>query len=184
MCSVPEIVNNSIQQADICVGLQHGDEGKGKVSYNLSQKNNYDLCVRFNGGPNAGHSIYYNGIKIVLHQIPCGILHNIPCVIGPGCVIDLSKLRDEVYTLKDLDINVEKLLFISNNTHIIFKEHISEDIRTDTIGSTGSGIRPAYRDKYDRNGVRYDMLTKKQIYEYKTIIITDGLFFETDVMFI
>ena len=164
MCSVPKVVN-IIQQADICVGLQHGDEGKGKASYKLTQTNNYDLCVRFNGGPNAGHSIYHNGIKIVLHQIPCGILHNIPCVIGPGCVVDLTKLKNEIYTLKELDFNISDLLFISNNTHVIFDKHINEDIKTDTIGSTGSGIRPAYRDKYDRKGVRYDMLTKKQIYE-------------------
>ena len=157
---------NIIQQADICVGLQHGDEGKGKVAYNLCGKNNYDLCVRFNGGPNAGHSIFHNGIKIVLHQIPCGIIHNIPCVIGPGCVVDLRKLRDEIYTLKDLNIDIENLLFISNNTHLIFKEHIKEDLEKDKIGSTGSGIMPSYRDKYQKKGVRYGMLTNKQIYEY------------------
>lgn len=158
-------IKSIIQQADICVGLQHGDEGKGKVSYNLTKKNNYDLCVRFNGGPNAGHSIYHNGIKIVLHQIPCGIIHNIPCVIGPGCVVDLKKLRDEIYTLKDLNINITNLLYIANNTHIIFSDHITEDIKNDKIGSTGSGIRPCYRDKYDRVGLRYGSLSKTQIYE-------------------
>ena len=160
------IQNNAFQQADICVGLQHGDEGKGKVSLNLTKKNNYDLCVRFNGGPNAGHSVYYNNEKIVLHQIPCGIIHNIPCVIGPGCVVDLRKLSDEIRSLSELNLDIENLLFISNNAHLILKDYIKEDVAHDTIGSTGSGIRPAYREKYNRKGIRYQTLTKKQIYEY------------------
>ena len=105
-------------------------------------------------------------LKIVLHQIPCGIIHNIPCVIGPGCVVDLKKLRDEIYTLKNLNIDIENLLYISENAHIIFKEHIKEDLEKDKIGSTGSGIMPAYRDKYQKTGIRYGMLTDKQIYEY------------------
>ena len=69
---------------DIIVGLQYGDEGKGKVTKSLIENGNYTHCVRFNGGPNAGHTIYYNNRKIVTHQIPTGIFYGVTCIIGPG----------------------------------------------------------------------------------------------------
>lgn len=142
---------------DIVVGLQHGDEGKGKVVADLIKRNDYDCCVRFNGGPNAGHTLYLeNGQKIVTHHIPSGIIHNIDCVIGPGCVVDLNKLSIEIDMLKSYGIDVMKYLKIAKNCHIIRPNHIDEDIKTDPIGSTHSGIRPVYRDKYDRIGIRMD----------------------------
>ena len=142
--------------ADIIVGLQYGDEGKGKVSLCLSKQEdiNYDICLRFNGGPNAGHTVYHNGQKIVLHQIPCGIVNNKISIIGSGCVVDLGKLTHEIDALKKIGIPVESLLKIAYNTHVIYTKHINEDISKDVAGSTGSGIRPVNRDKYDRCGKR------------------------------
>jgi adenylosuccinate synthase len=143
-------------QADIIVGLQFGDEGKGKVSLCLSKDTelNYDVCLRFNGGPNAGHTVYHNGQKIILHQIPCGIINNKVSVIGSGCVVDLGKLMHEINALKEIGIPVENLLKIAYNTHVIYTKHLNEDKSHDVAGSTGSGIRPVNRDKYDRCGKR------------------------------
>tara|TARA_B100000929_G_scaffold269462_1_gene239023 strand:+ start:2807 stop:3829 length:1023 start_codon:yes stop_codon:yes gene_type:complete len=140
--------------SDIIVGLQHGDEGKGKVVYHLIKNNNYTRCVRFNGGPNAGHTIYVNQNKIVTHQLPTGILYGIPSLIGPGCVIDISKLNEEINEVRQFGIDISSLLKISKNAHIILEEHIQEDIATDKVGSTKSGIRPVYRNKYNRSGMR------------------------------
>ena len=140
-------------KADIVVGLQHGDEGKGKIVCSLIN-DKYDYCLRFNGGPNAGHTVYVKGQKLVLHQIPCGILNNITSVIGSGCVVDLLKLKNEINLLSKHGINVESLLKISYNAHVISDEHIQDDINDNPIGSTKSGIRPVNRDKYDRKGTR------------------------------
>ena len=140
---------------DVLVGLQHGDEGKGKVTKCLIENSGlYNYCVRFNGGPNAGHTIYYNGKKIVTHQIPTGIFYKIQCLIGTGCVIDIDKLKDEIMYISECGINVSNYLKISKYAHIITKEHIEDDVKNDKIGSTKSGIRPTYRDKYDRKGIR------------------------------
>lgn len=148
-------------KSDIIVGLQYGDEGKGKVVLGLLEENNYDICLRFNGGPNAGHTVYYKDQKVILHQIPCGILYNKISIIGNGCVIDLAKLKLEIEALKALDIDVDSLLKISNNVHTITQKHIEEDISNDPIGSTGSGIRPVNRDKYDRKGIRIIKLKER-----------------------
>ena len=97
---------------DILVGLQHGDEGKGKISKCLSDLNNYDCFVRFSGGPNAGHTIIYEDKKIVLHQIPCGILKNKPCLISTDCVVDIHKLKDEILSLqKEIQSKVDQKQF-------------------------------------------------------------------------
>lgn len=141
-------------KSDVLVGLQHGDEGKGKVTKCLIEENNYNYCVRFNGGPNAGHTVYFNNHKIVTHQIPTGIFYNINCLIGTGCVIDIEKLENEINELKNHNINVCEYLKISKYAHVITKNHINDDISNDKVGSTGSGIRPVYRDKYNRCGIR------------------------------
>lgn len=141
--------------SDVLIGLQHGDEGKGKVTKCLIEtKKKYNYCVRFNGGPNAGHTIYHNDKKYVTHQIPTGIFYNIKCLIGTGCVIDINKLKKEIDELTKSGIDVKKYLKISKYAHIINNDHIDEDIKNNPIGSTGSGIRPVYRDKYDRKGTR------------------------------
>ena len=147
---------------DVVVGLQYGDEGKGKVLYSLLNNNQlYTYCLRFNGGPNAGHTIYHNDKKIVTHQVPTGIFYNLICVIGSGCVLDIDKLENEIKELENIGVkDIRKRLKIANNCHIIKKEYIEEDINTDKIGSTGSGIRPTYREKYNRNGIlaKYSLL--------------------------
>lgn len=153
-------------KSDVIVGLQYGDEGKGKVSLCLSKDEKYTLCLRYNGGPNAGHTIYKNEKKIVLHQIPCGILEGLPSIIGPGCVIDLIKLSMEIEELKTIGLDVDKLLKISDNAHIITKNHIEDDIKNDTVGSTSSGIRPVNRDKYDRIGKRIMDIPKNELEKY------------------
>ena len=139
---------------DIIVGLQHGDEGKGKVVYHMIKNGNYDCCVRFNGGPNAGHTIYVGDRKIVTHQLPSGILHGIPSLINIGCVVDTDKLQLEIDQVMELGIDVASLLKISRNVHVIKQSHIDEDTASDKIGSTKRGIRPVYRDKINRRGVR------------------------------
>lgn len=139
---------------DILIGLQYGDEGKGKATKYLIENGSYTHCVRFNGGPNAGHTIFHQGKKIVTHQIPTGIFHGLISIIGPGCVVDLRKLQLEIYAIKELGIDVDKLLKLSYNCHIISKDHIEEDINKDKIGSTRCGITPVYVDKYRKSGLR------------------------------
>ena len=141
-------------KSDVIVGLQHGDEGKGKVVLSTIKKGSYNVCLRFNGGPNAGHTVYHNDSKIILHQIPCGILFNKLSIIGNGCVVDIQKLLREISILEDIGIDVKSFLKISENAHVILEKHIEDDINNNPIGSTGSGIRPVNRDKYDRCGSR------------------------------
>ena len=158
----------SEKQNNIVVGLQYGDEGKGKVVKHLLQKHNYTFSVKANGGPNAGHTIYKNNKKIVLHQLPIGAVDNkMKCLIGPNCVVDMLKLEEEIKMVEQLitfseEDRIKNRLYLAYNAHIIKQEHIDEDIKTDTIASTKCGIRPAYRDKYDRKGTRIKDLDLKE----------------------
>lgn len=148
---------------DCLVGLQHGDEGKGKVTFGLS--NNYDIVTRFNGGPNAGHTIWIGDEKIVLHQIPVGILRNKICVIAGSCVLDPSKLLEELeYLEKKGYTNVRKNLKLSKNLFIITLDHIREDSKDTKIGTTKCGIGPCYKDKVDRKGFRLKNLVETNTY--------------------
>ena len=81
---------------DIVIGLQHGDEGKGKVTHHLLKSGEYTHCIRFNGGCNAGHTIYHEGTKFITHHIPAGVFFGIPSIIGPGCVLNVDKLMEEM----------------------------------------------------------------------------------------
>jgi adenylosuccinate synthase len=140
---------------DVVVGLQHGDEGKGKVCYNLLKQAEYNISVRFNGGPNAGHTIKDVSLDVVLHQLPCGVLFNKTSIIGSNCVIDISKLLDEINYLEMTGYkNIKNHLFISHNAHIIENKHIIEDKKKDSIGTTQSGIGPCYMEKVNRTGKR------------------------------
>lgn len=149
------------------VGLQWGDEGKGKVIDYLSDY--ADVIVRFQGGPNAGHTIVANGQKVVLHLIPSGILRdNKHCVIGNGVVLDPTVLEQEITELKGLGfIKDDKKLLISGLTHVIMPYHkkldaLKESKGTKKIGTTGRGIGPAYEDKSSRLGIRViDLLDRK-----------------------
>jgi adenylosuccinate synthase len=138
---------------DVVIGMQYGDEGKGKIANQMALSGEYDYVVRFNGGGNAGHTIYLNGEKIVTHLVPCGILHGIPSIIGNGCVINTQKLFDELEYLKGFGFDTS-ILKIAENAHIITQEHIDEDSKDTKIGTTRTGNGPCYRDKYARTGIR------------------------------
>lgn len=139
---------------DIVIGLQHGDEGKGKVTHHLLKNGGYTHCVRFNGGCNAGHTIFHNGKKFVTHHIPAGVFFGVTSVIGNGCVVDPTKLQEEIDYLESHGINVRENLRIANNAHVITPFHKAEDRAEEKIGTTRTGNGPAYRDKYGRTGIR------------------------------
>lgn len=144
---------------DILIGLQWGDEGKGKIVDFLAPS--YQVVARFQGGPNAGHTLVINGEKIVLHTIPSGILHpQVLNVIGNGVVIDPVTLLGEIRKLEARGIDLRKNLVISDRAHLILPTHKMLDAASeqakgaDKIGSTLRGIGPTYMDKTGRNGLR------------------------------
>ncbi len=146
-------------KVDVLLGLQWGDEGKGKVVDVLTP--NYDVITRFQGGPNAGHTLEFNNIKHVLHTIPSGIFRDDKInIIGNGVVIDPSIFKKEIDSLLKLGFDLQKTLFISKKAHLILPTHrlldaASEAAKGDAkIGSTLKGIGPAYRDKIGRDGLR------------------------------
>ena len=139
---------------DVVIGIQKGDEGKGKVTHHLLRDGNYTHCMRFNGGCSAGHTIYHEGEKFVTHHIPAGVFLGITSIIGPGCVVDVEKLYGEIVELSDRGIHLAGTLKIAHNAHIITEAHVKEDSRDEEIGTTKTGNGPAYRDKYARCGVR------------------------------
>ena len=108
---------------DVVIGLQHGDEGKGKVTHHLLKSGEYTHCVRFNGGCNAGHTIFHNGKKFVTHHIPAGVFFGVTSVIGNGCVIDPMKLEEEIDYLESHGIPVRQHLRIAKNAHVITEQH-------------------------------------------------------------
>jgi adenylosuccinate synthase len=157
---------------DVLLGLQWGDEGKGKIVDYFAP--GYDVIARFQGGPNAGHTLYVNGQKTVLHQIPSGIFHEEKVnLIGNGVVLDPVTLKRECETVASFGIDYFKNLFISERTHLILPTHRAIDKASelakgnDKIGSTLKGIGPAYMDKTGRNGLRVgDLLDKNFTTQY------------------
>jgi adenylosuccinate synthase len=146
-----------IKNADIVVGCCFGDEGKGKVVYDLLKSYKYDLCVRFNGSGNAGHTIYENERKFVVHQLPVGVLtENTYNLISSDCLIDIIRLKNEILDLKEKGINIEGRIFISKACHIITQECIDYDKQNNKVGTTGSGIGPTYSQKMLRLGKRVE----------------------------
>ena len=144
---------------DVLLGLQWGDEGKGKIVDVLTPE--YDIIARFQGGPNAGHTLEFEGIKHVLHTIPSGIFRdNVVNVIGNGVVIDPVILKNEIAQLEKLNVNVKDKLLISKKAHLILPTHKLLDKASEIakgkhkIGSTLKGIGPTYMDKTGRNGIR------------------------------
>ena len=144
-----------ILYADVIVDLQAGDTGKGKVAHHLAKlQNEYTHVVRYNGGGNAGHTIYHNGEKFVTHYIPVGVIYGIKSIIGPGCVVNVEGLFKEIEELEKGGFDVRSNLFIDKRTHVITDEHLNEENGETKIGTTKRGNGPAYRDKYSRKGVR------------------------------
>ncbi len=144
---------------DLLLGLQWGDEGKGKIVDVLTK--NYDIIARFQGGPNAGHTLEFDGIKHVLHTIPSGIFHNNAInVVGNGVVIDPVIFKKELDNLAQFDIDIKARLLISRKAHLILPTHRLLDAASEAskgkakIGSTLKGIGPTYMDKTGRNGLR------------------------------
>ncbi|UCG27103.1 MAG: adenylosuccinate synthase [Bacteroidales bacterium] len=146
-------------KVDVLLGLQWGDEGKGKIVDVLTPK--YDVIARFQGGPNAGHSLEFNRIKHILHSIPSGIFHkNKINIIGNGVVLDPSVFKEEVDIITGMGVTLEDQLYISKKAHLILPSHRILDAASEAskgktkIGSTLKGIGPAYMDKTGRNGLR------------------------------
>ena len=146
-------------KVDVLLGLQWGDEGKGKIVDYLA--NNYDIVARFQGGPNAGHTLKFDGKKFVLHTIPSGIFREkLLNVIGNGVVIDPITLKKEIQLLEDAGVNYKDRLFVARKAHLILPTHRLMDAASEAskgkakIGSTLKGIGPTYMDKTGRNGIR------------------------------
>jgi len=155
---------------DVILGLQWGDEGKGKIVDFFAK--DYDIIARFQGGPNAGHTLYLNENKVVLHQIPSGIFHRDKInLIGNGVVLDPVTLKKECEAVAMHGVDVKHNLFISERTHIIVPTHRALDKASELskgsnkIGSTLKGIGPAYMDKTGRNGLRVGDLLRS---DFKT----------------
>ncbi|MBP6089877.1 MAG: adenylosuccinate synthase [Crocinitomicaceae bacterium] len=167
-------------KVDVLLGLQWGDEGKGKIVDVLTPK--YDIIARFQGGPNAGHTLEFNGIKHVLHTIPSGIFReDVINLVGNGVVIDPVIFQKELEKLAPFNIDFKKRLLLSKKAHLILPTHRLLDAASETakgknkIGSTLKGIGPTYMDKTGRNGLRvgdifmanfkekYDALVEKHI---------------------
>ena len=148
---------------DVVVGLQHGDEAKGKITHQLCRNYEYDYVLRFNGGGNAGHTIYHNGQKFITHYIPAGVFHNVTSILGNGCVVNPQHFLQEMQELSDAGIDTS-LVRIAANCHIITDEHLEEDGRDTKIGTTKRGTGPAYRDKYNRTGLRAKDIAELQPY--------------------
>ena len=146
-------------KVDVLLGLQWGDEGKGKIVDVLTP--NYDVISRFQGGPNAGHTLEFNNVKHVLHTIPSGIFRkNKINIIGNGVVIDPIIFKKEIDKLKDSGFDISDNLYVSKKAHLILPTHrlldaASEEKKGKTkIGSTLKGIGPTYKDKIGRDGLR------------------------------
>ncbi|MEM9857011.1 MAG: adenylosuccinate synthase [Bacteroidota bacterium] len=180
-------------KVDLLLGLQWGDEGKGKIVDFLAPK--YDLVARFQGGPNAGHTLEFDGIKHVLHQIPSGIFRSeLKNIVGNGVVLDPVIFKEEIEALDQFNLTVKENLFISKKTQIIIPTHRLLDAAyekakgVEKIGSTLKGIGPTYQDKIARQGIRvgdilserfkekYDLLKQKHL----NILKQHDLTFELD----
>ena len=167
-------------KVDVLLGLQWGDEGKGKIVDVLTPE--YDIIARFQGGPNAGHTLEFEGIKHVLHTIPSGIFHsNVINLVGNGVVIDPVIFKAELDKLAPFNIDFSSRLYISKKAHLILPTHRLLDAASENakgknkIGSTLKGIGPTYMDKTGRNGLRvgdifspnfkekYDSLVEKHV---------------------
>ncbi|MBC7381742.1 MAG: adenylosuccinate synthase [Bacteroidia bacterium] len=161
---------------DVVLGLQWGDEGKGKIVDVLTPR--YDVVARFQGGPNAGHSLEFGGNKYVLNTIPSGIFHE-HCinVIGNGVVIDPVSLKKEIDKASATGVNIKKSLYISEKAHVILPTHRLVDAASEAhkgdhkVGSTLRGISPTYQDKIGRSGMRIgDLLSSDFTQKYQSTV--------------
>lgn len=180
-----------MSKVDVLLGLQWGDEGKGKIVDVLTP--GYDVIARFQGGPNAGHTLEFNGIKHVLHIIPSGIFHKDKLnVIGNGVLIEPAIFSEEVEALRQKNVEPTENLYISKKAHLILPSHRLLDAANEQakgnakIGSTLKGIGPAYTDKIARTGIRvgdileFDFREKYQLLKFQHIQIAKMLKYDVD----
>ena len=161
---------------DVLLGLQWGDEGKGKIVDVLTPK--YDIIARFQGGPNAGHTLEFEGIKHVLHTIPSGIFRKeVINLVGNGVVIDPVVFQKEIEKLAPFNLDLKRSLLISKKAHLILPSHRLLDAASETskgknkIGSTLKGIGPTYMDKTGRNGLRVgDIFSPRFMEKYNALV--------------
>ena len=156
-----------VDYADIIVGLAWGDEGKGKISSALAK--NYDAVCRWNGGPNAGHTVYLNDKKFKTHLIPSGVFHDKLSIIGPNCVINIKKFHEEIRYLEENGFN-PRLVKVHPYAHIITEKHVEYDLEflKPKLGTTGQGIAPCYADKANRVGIQaWQVLDKEYLWDMK-----------------
>ena len=176
-------------KVDVLLGLQWGDEGKGKIVDVLTPE--YDVIARFQGGPNAGHTLEFNGIKHVLHIIPSGIFHEEKKnVIGNGVLVDPYIFAKEIEHLKRRNVDATKNLYISKKAHLILPSHRMLDAASEAakgktkIGSTLKGIGPAYTDKIARSGLRvgdimeFDFKEKYELQKFQHVQLAKTLKFD------
>jgi len=163
-------------KVDVLLGLQWGDEGKGKIVDVLTPK--YDIIGRFQGGPNAGHTLEFNGIKHVLHTIPSGIFHDKAVnIVGNGVVIDPVIFKKEIDALLKLGVDVKSKLILAKRAHLILPTHRLLDAASEAskgkekIGSTLKGIGPTYMDKTGRNGLRVGDISLPNFKEKYNVLI-------------
>lgn len=160
-------------KVDVLLGLQWGDEGKGKLVDFITP--NYDIIARFQGGANAGHTLIFDDKKYVLHLIPSGIFRDCINIIGSGVVIDPIALMEEIKTLQEIGVDVRSKLKISKRAHLVLPTHrlldkASELSKGDSkIGSTLKGIGPTYMDKTGRNGIRIGDIGVGLIQKYESL---------------
>lgn len=175
--------------ATCLIGLQWGDEGKGKISHFLSD--NYDVSCRFQGGGNAGHTIWHNGEKIVTHMLPVGIVNpEIVCILGNGMVINPTALVEEIHQVASLlgetAGSLSSRIFISNKAHLVTEEALEMDEyreRTQMLGTTKTGIGPTYESKANRTGVTAGMAAQDVLARFPVFAATfRGRIVNTEVM--
>jgi len=142
-----------IEHVDIVCGLAWGDEAKGKITSELSAKENYDFVCRWSGGNNAGHTVYISGKQYKTHMIPTGVFYGIKSIIGPACVVDPFSFLEEIAYLEKNGFDTS-CIKISPKAHIVTQTHIREDREQyhKQLGTTARGIAPCYRDKAARKG--------------------------------
>ncbi|MBI5470164.1 adenylosuccinate synthetase [Candidatus Kaiserbacteria bacterium] len=149
---------------DIIVDLQYGDSGKGKVAHFLCNKKKYTHVIRYNGGGNAGHTIFHKGVKFVTHQVPVGVFFGIPSIIGSGCALDPETFFEELKELETGGVKTRGKIFIAINAHVVTAAHKEEDNKDTKVGTTKRGMGPAYRAKYGRTGLRADSVPELKPY--------------------
>jgi len=162
----------------LLVGLQWGDEGKGKVIDALSSR--YEIVARFQGGANAGHTVQINDEKFVLHLVPSGILHpGTLCIVGNGLVVDPGGLLEEIDGLRESGVEVGDNLAVSDRAHVVMPHHKIMDRAGETergeskIGTTGRGIGPCYADKAARCGIRFAEMMDAKLFRRRLTALMD-----------